>query len=114
METYWVDRPKPSFAEFRKMVSEIHCPGCKSRVRRIYRFRASRFLPLLMALTWALVRGLALAGPSETALIFRMTVAVILLGLAAAIWDNTYPRFQLADNSESDGPLNPPDLVSKS
>ena len=96
------------------MVSEIHCPHCNTSLKRVNRFWAARFLPLIMALISLAVRSLGLAGPTETSLLFSITIAVVILGIGAAIWDNTYPRFQITENSGSGGSLNPPDLVSKS
>jgi len=96
------------------MVSEIHCPHCNTRLKRVNRYWAARILPLIMALISLAVRSLGLAGPTETSLLFSITIAVVLLGIAAAIWDNTYPRFQITGDPGSGEPLNPPELISKS
>jgi len=75
---------------------------------------ALRFLPILMAILCVALPSLGLAGRSEMSLLFSVTLPLALLGIAAAIWDNSHPRYQLINKSGSSGPLNPPDLVSKS
>jgi hypothetical protein len=100
-----IESPKPSFTTLGKMASEIDCPNCKASLECIPRFKHLGIVGTLMPIAIVAIRLLGVRGHSE--IFIGIFLPLMLLNLAAGIWDNRYPRLRLRERHESQGQLNP-------
>jgi hypothetical protein len=86
------NHPKPSFSRLRKMAFEFDCTNCEASLKRIIRFRSSRLLAGLFM--WIAV-SLGYLGVISSSVALEVFLPIVLLTIAAQIWDHTFPRLHL-------------------